>query len=270
MSKVTILGAGGMLGHQMVKVLRERGHVVRGVGRDMFDVSPTTEQVVGVKLWRVVEDDTKYVINCIGAIKPAFKGNLTTPIYTNAIFPRQLADVCEKMGRSLIHITTDCVFDGKEGPYDENSKHNADDEYGKSKSLGEPSNCLVIRTSIIGPEAGGNRKSLVEWVRSQNGNKINGFTNHLWNGLTTKELSKCISDIIDCNLYRRGTYHLHSTDISKNDLVTAIAINYKLDMTITPVQAPQSCDRRLRSVKELQTILNPLDMDEQLREMVND
>lgn len=269
MSKVTVLGANGMLGGMMVKVLKKMGHEVRGVTREMFDVSPTTESVIGIKLYRTTDDDTQYVINCIGAIKPAFKNNLINPIYTNAIFPRQLADVCEKSKKRLIHITTDCVFDGKVGPYDENSKHNADDEYGKSKSLGEPPNCLVLRTSIIGPEWGGNKKSLLEWVRAQGGKEINGFTNHKWNGLTTKELSGCISSIMSRDLFENGTFHLFSNDVTKAELVIKLAKAYNIDCKIKEVEAPTPCDRRLRTVKLMNRYVSPYTLDEQIEDLAH-
>ena len=80
----------------------------------------------------------------------------------------------------------------KKGNYTENDKHDADDVYGKSKSLGEVvgKNFFNLRTSIIGKELNSN-KSLYEWFMSQkNKSVINGFSNHLWNGLTTKHLQK--------------------------------------------------------------------------------
>lgn len=270
MSKVTVLGANGMLGGMMVKVLKSYGHEVRGVGRDVFEVGPAGNSIIGIKLSRVLDPDTQYVINCIGAIKPAFKGDIVNAIYTNAVFPRQLANVCEAFKRSLIHITTDCVFDGANGPYDENSKHNATDEYGKSKSLGEPTNCLVIRTSIIGPEFGGNKKSLLEWVRGQGGKEISGFTNHLWNGLTTKELAGCVSSIMKRELFENGTFHLFSEDVTKAELVSKIAKAYNIDCKINNIEAPTACDRRLRSIKKLQRFVAPSTLDEMLEDLVDE
>lgn len=252
MSKITVLGANGMLGGMMVKALRARGHEVRGVGRDIFNVYPAGSSILGVKLSRATDPDTQYVVNCIGAIKPAFKGDLTDAIYTNAVFPRQLANVCELSKKSLIHITTDCVFDGLKGPYDENSKHNATDEYGKSKSLGEPSNCLVLRTSIIGPEFGGNKKSLLEWVRSQEGKLVNGFTNHLWNGLTTLQLSKYVGAVIENGFHENGTFHLFGSEHDKLSVILEIANAYGIEITVKPIETPEPCDRRLTTVKKMQ------------------
>lgn len=269
--KTVVLGGDGMLGHMVVKALKRGGRQVKGYGRDMFEVEPTSEQTVGVKLNRVVdEDDVGYVINCVGAIKPMFKTNLTNCIYTNAVFPHQLASVCEKRGLKLIHITTDCVFDGLGGPYDETREHNATDDYGKSKSLGEPSNCLVLRTSIIGPEVGGRKRSLLEWVRSQDGKEINGFDNHLWNGVTTLELGRRIATILNNGRWEKGTFHIYSTDITKRDLLGEIIEAYKLNIKVNPINAPAACDRRLRSIKDLKSESGcPRSIKEQLQELAS-
>jgi len=65
------------------------------------------------------------------------------------------------MGFGFIHITTDCVFSGKnDKPYNELHYHDPEDFYGKSKSLGEPISCTTIRTSIIGEEMGDGRSLL--------------------------------------------------------------------------------------------------------------
>lgn len=267
MSKVTVLGANGMLGHMVVKALKDGGHEVKGCGRDIFDVTPTTESVIGVKLYRATDEDTQYVVNCIGAIKPMFKDNALNAIYTNAVFPRQLANVCERAKRRLIHITTDCVFNGMDGFYNENAKHDADDDYGRSKSLGEPSNCLVIRTSIVGPEIGGRKRSLLEWVLSQAGKEVNGFTNHYWNGLTTLELGKSIHKIIKFDAFTNGTYHLFSEDVSKAELVRRIAAAFNIDVKVKNTDAPFYCDRRLRTVKGLQDTALPANLDTMLKEL---
>ena len=92
----------------------------------------------------------------------------------------------------IYQIATDCVYDGSNKLYSENSLHNPLDVYGKSKSLGEVDNknFFNIRASIIGKEIK-NHKSLYDWFRNQNKNsKVNGFTNHLWNGITTKSFRK--------------------------------------------------------------------------------
>jgi len=54
----------------------------------------------------------------------------------------------------MIHVSTDCVFDGEKGSYSESDFSNVPDLYGRTKLLGEVaySHCVTLRTSIIGHE----------------------------------------------------------------------------------------------------------------------
>ena len=113
-----------------------------------------------------------------------------------------LNKLCDSINSKLIHISTDCVFSGKTGGYDENSIKDAIDDYGKTKSLGEfDSECnhLCIRTSIFGPEIKQNGEGLVHWLFNQKG-KIFGYKNVFWSGVTTLELSKAIRFSIEKNI----------------------------------------------------------------------
>ena len=186
------------------------------------------------------------VINCIGTIKPQVDklGDLNA-IKVNSLFPHLLANVCEEKGYKLIHITTDCVFSGKDGNYDEDAPHDCIDVYGKTKSLGEPPNCTVVRTSIIGEEFGTSR-SLIEWVKSENGNTVNGYLNHLWNGLTCYQVAKVFETIIKDELYWEGVRHIYSPNtLNKYLLVRAIVGAHDLDIEVKPVDGPSKCHRTL-------------------------
>ena len=78
------------------------------------------------------------VINAVGLIKQL--RTASDPIATiriNSLFPHILHTHCRASGCRLIHISTDCVFDGLRGGYKEDDKPNADDLYGRTKFLGE-------------------------------------------------------------------------------------------------------------------------------------
>jgi GR25 family glycosyltransferase involved in LPS biosynthesis len=138
------------------------------------------------------------------------------------------------------------VFSGKDGFYNEDSFHDCIDDYGKSKSLGENPSLTIIRTSIIGEEVE-NKKSLLEWVRSNKNQNINGYLNHFWNGVTCLELSKQICNIIQTNSYWNGIRHYYSPDaVSKYELVSNINEIYKLGNNIIPTME-KYCDRTLTS-----------------------
>lgn len=257
MKKIIILGSTGMLGNVILKHFS---------GTDIYDVNAsirnkkfkTNNNFLFDPIVNSVDElpFADFYINAIGSIKPYMLKDLKSSIYINSIFPRELADWCKKRGSKLIHITTDCVWSGKDGNYDEESPHDALDEYGKSKSLGEPENCMVLRTSIIGPEIHKNA-SLLSWVQAQAGKEINGFTNHLWNGITTLQYAKICDQIISNDWYEEELYHVHSPNIvNKFELVTMINSRYKVGAIIKPTEASVIVDRTMSTKKDLCIKLN--------------
>ena len=144
----------------------------------------------------------------------------------------------------MIHFSTDCVFDGLNAPYDESSARSATDLYGRSKALGEPNMALVIRTSIIGPEAN-NFYNLLCWALSQT--TIDGFTDHLWNGVTTLELARLVDDIISQSLFAEGVRHIFSNGCSKYALIKLICDRFDHKVQLIPVLSPTPRDTRLRT-----------------------
>lgn len=251
---ITILGSTGMLGnavgnyflskHEDVALSYRDESVAYGENRFQFD--PLVNDVKDIFRW----SDPEYVINCIGVIKPFIDKDPIASIQINSIFPRELANACEERGVKLIHITTDCVFSGRSSSYNENSLHDCEDFYGKTKSCGEPANCMVIRTSIIGEEIHKNA-SLIEWAKSQKGKQVNGFTNHLWNGIATKEYARICDKIISDGLFQNGIHHVFGKTISKCDLLKLISDKLGLDLQVNPIQAPQAITRVLSTVKDL-------------------
>lgn len=173
------------------------------------------------------------VINCAGIIPQKCKNNdYKQYILVNTMFPQRLYELINKYNSKMIHITTDCVYDGTKGNYYEYDVHTARDIYGVSKSLGEPLGATIIRTSIIGEEIIG-KKSLVEWIKSNKNGEINGFSNHYWNGVTCLTLANFIKTIIDTNTFWKGVKHMSSPNIvTKYELCYYINIIYDLNINI--------------------------------------
>jgi len=272
--KVAVLGDTGMLGSMLKGELYAQGLDVVGYNRSNgMGVEYNADMFKRIET--VIDPSVTHVVNCIGAIKPVFDRpeSELNAVYTNAVFPRELADWADcktiwgEGEKKVIHITTDCVFDGADGWYTENSPHNALDNYGKSKSLGEPINCMTLRTSIIGPEWGGNKRSLVEWFLSNRGGEVNGYTNHMWNGVTTLELARCISDIIWNDMYTVGVKHLFSHDTSKFELLLLMNDAWELGIKVNPTEAGTPCNRTLRTIHEMNSILRPQSMSKMFEEL---
>jgi len=267
--KIVILGSTGMLGSAVGKYFLEKysednvylsyrnEEVSYGKNKFLFDLEQS-------KLKDIPNCD--YIINCIGVIKPFIEKNIPRSIQTNSMFPRILAEHCKAINCKLIHITTDCVFSGADGNYTEDSLHDCTDSYGKTKSLGEPINCMTIRTSIIGEELHKN-VSLISWVNSQKGKEVNGFSNHLWNGITTKQYAKICSQIIDQALYQEGIYHVFSNSVNKYELLCLLNERFNLDLKINKTVADSDINRTLSTVKELNSFLSIPSIEEQIKEI---
>lgn len=254
--KVVILGATGMLGHtvashfdtvfgpeNVVRSSRDETGMAEGRGHWIRLELP----IYNVDGLNSIPEDADYVINCIGTIKPFIEGSSTVDtLSVNAIFPHLLADYCNRNGSRLIHITTDCVYSGfDKDPYLESHPHDATDLYGRSKSLGEPPGAMVLRTSIIGNEIR-NNVSLVEWVKSQAGNEVSGFTNHTWNGVTTLTYAACCEKIMNEGLFENGLFHIFSPDtVTKCELVTMISEALNLGVKVNPFETDVPCYRNL-------------------------
>jgi dTDP-4-dehydrorhamnose reductase len=186
-------------------------------------------------------------------------------IAVNSLFPHTLNAVKNRCGAEVIHITTDCVFNGSKGNYNENDLHDCVDQYGKSKSLGENLNLTNIRTSIIGEEQR-NKKSLLEWVRSNRNKTIDGYENHLWNGVTCLELTHIIEMIIAKKNYWNGIRHVFSPNtVSKYELASTINNIYNLDIKINKTQAKENCYRNLSTVYN--NIYTEKTIEEQIKEL---
>lgn len=267
--KIFLFGHTGMLGRYLNTYLR-RDFEVKAIGRDRIDAAQVSHQGLW---WVLTQSDLKIkqgdiIINAMGTIKPQIDAlGIPNAIQVNSAFPHILQDFAMQAECQLIHITTDCVFSGfrlLNAPYVESDYHDAIDYYGRTKSLGEPVDAMNIRTSIIGEEVNQER-SLVSWVLSQKGKKINGYTNHTWNGMTCLELAKCIKEIILTKSYWKGVRHIFSPDTLTKDLLLAmINEEYKLGISIVPCPGDAPCYRDLGTIHPLQKSLNVATLREQI------
>jgi dTDP-4-dehydrorhamnose reductase len=259
--RIFILGSSGMLGTYLKKFFQTRYELVCPLRKDIDFCDDEDKIKKFFEKNLICENDI--IINAAGIIKQR-KTDLIQMIKVNSVLPHILADIKNKTKCQVIHITTDCVFSGKKGKYSEIDVHDCEDEYGKSKSLGENKDLTTIRTSIIGEELH-NKLSLCEWVKSQNNKTINGFTNHLWNGVTCLELSKIIYQIIQSNNFWLGVRHFHSPNtLSKYDLVSAIGKHFNINVIVIPTES-NSCFRDLTSIYKIDYNIN--DLEKQIKEM---
>lgn len=194
-----------------------------------------------------------YVINCIGLTKARIDESSISSrelaVKLNVDFPTGLAKYARETGVKVIQVATDCVFSGNTGGYTESSPHDAMDVYGKTKSLGEiPSEAVMhLRCSLIGPESG--RNSLFfEWVRKlPAGASVKGFTNHLWNGLTSDTFGRITAAIIRNSAFRSGIQHLVPLNIVTKEELVKMELNAlgRNDVKVEAFETEQPIDRTL-------------------------
>lgn len=208
---------------------------------------------------KIKNSNCDYLINCISCIPQKnptwinYKNiNISLPIFLSKNF-----------NGKIIHPTSDCEFSGKLKHgclYTKNDIKDVVDDYGISKChisniLSSEINVKQIRTSIIGPEIN-NKVSLMEWFFKQ-ANKINGFSNHYWNGITSLEWSVQAIKIINNwnnfdNIVQIGTH-----PISKHDLLCLINKIFECKKTIISINA-DFVNRCLKSDYSLPDIENQL------------
>jgi dTDP-4-dehydrorhamnose reductase len=246
--KILLFGSTGMLGRYIYSYFINHPNLT--LTKINFRISnDTLESLENILMENEINEET-CVINCIGLI-PQRKSALSMDkeyFLVNSIFPHLLWNICKKYNAKMIQPTTDCVFSGKGGGfYLEHDVHDESNAYGSSKSLGEPHGCTIVRTSIIGKELA-NKKSFLEWVISNNNNKINGFTDHAWNGITCLEYCKIIEQIITKNLFWNGVRHIYSpTPKSKYELACIIADTFSLTIEIEPLESSVALNKTLLS-----------------------
>ena len=130
--KILILGAKGMLGHQLCRVLTNRFEICGTVRGDRQEyqqyqllppeglISKVNAQLFDSVRMAIDKSQPEAIINCIGIVKQRDEAKqAVSSIQVNALFPHQLADLCVERGIRVIQISTDCVFSGSRGNYSE-------------------------------------------------------------------------------------------------------------------------------------------------------
>ncbi len=261
MPKILILGVSGMLGNATYRLFAgSEGWTVAGRARslDGLDALPRTATASiaggldisdGGRLNKeIATEKPDLVLNCIGVIKQLSEAkDPIVSIEINALFPHRLAKICGEAGARLVHVSTDCVFNGKGSMYRETDPSDAEDMYGKSKYLGEVDydHAITLRTSIIGHEIRSS-VSLLDWFLSQRGPSVKGYTQAIFSGLTTLELSRVIRDVVAPRPELRGLWHVASEPIDKFSLLRLIAEAYGKTIEIIP-DAAVKIDRSLNA-----------------------
>lgn len=199
--KYLILGASGMAGHMISIYLQEHGHDVTGYCRREITCIPSIiGDVKELSLLEKVINEGAYdfIINAVGILNQFAVENHSEAVFINSFIPHYLAEITDKLAARIIHISTDCVFSGETGGYDEYALPDGRTFYDRSKALGELSDSqnITLRNSIIGPDLNKSGIGLLNWFMEQD-RLVEGYEKVFWTGLTTLELAKVIENISD-------------------------------------------------------------------------
>ncbi|MBS7344012.1 MAG: sugar nucleotide-binding protein [Parabacteroides sp.] len=221
--KILVLGSNGMAGHLISLYFQERNYEVTGFARQQ---SPfLAHSIIGdasdmdlLKKY-IFEGEYDAVVNCIGLLNQFAEENKAMAVLLNGYLPHYLVEITKNMKTRIIHMSTDCVFAGNDGPYFEDSIPNGTSFYDRSKAIGEinTSKDLTFRNSIVGPDIKSTGIGLFNWFMKQK-DSIGGYTGAIWTGVTTYTLAKAMEQALKENL--TGLYNLvNNESISKYHLL---------------------------------------------------
>jgi len=281
MSRVAVLGATGMLGAAVYAHLHNLGRY------DVFGTWHSTRPIVPDKNHRFVQYDVKsgyrsllqllsgvqVVVNCAAVLNSAFERvdsqQIREGFMVNSIFPKTLAEVAESLGIRVLSISSDAVFNtGRGTERIESERPTPMSLYGWSKLLGEieSRNVINLRTSVIGRDPH-NHKGLLEWFLAlPQGAAIQGYTDALWQGVTTTQLAGLVADLVNEENYsaarkESGVFHYcPNPAITKYALLCLFAKVFEKKIQITPSLRPGG--RSDQTMKSRFSILHRISIQE--------
>ena len=246
MKELLILGHKGMLGQMVMNYFKKKGYKLQ-TNRYRFNENQRENFIAECRKY-----PEAIVVNCIGKIKQK-TADANDLLWANALLPLALNNHLLPE-QCLVHPSTDCVFDGKKGaPYAIDDNPDAVDAYGWSKRLGEVAvkdrpNTIVMRVSIIGPDASPQGKGLLAWFLSNPpGSELKGFTNHLWNGITTLEWCKQLEQFLENRDKSKSYFYQLGTaeSYSKHQMLKLFQENFQTNYQIEAFEAEEGIDRRM-------------------------
>lgn len=266
MEKIIITGCNGLLGQKLIQRFQKKFIVY---GCDLHDDRLVTE--VDFTYQKLDITNRRATTRFITQIKPAFVINsaaftdvdgaeiqkeLCWKVNVEAV--ENIVTGCRKVQAHLVHISTDYVFDGSNGPYREEDIPNPQGYYAKSKLAGEnivvgsPIKWTIIRTMVLFGHGVNLRPNFVTWLISslREGKKVTIVDDQIGNVTLADDLAEGLYQVVLRK--KTGIFHISGADIlSRYQFSLAIADMYHLDKTlITPIKTAdlkQKASRPLNS-----------------------
>jgi len=209
--KVLIIGAEGMLGHDLVDVLSVENEISTTTiyTLDITDIEKTVKTVQEINPDVVVHAAAFTDVN-------GSESKQDAAYNVNVIGTRNVAVACNRADSALVYICTDYVFDGKKGSsYYEYDQPNPLSVYGKTKYLGEVyirdilNKFYIVRTSWLYGLHGPNFVTTMLNLAKTN-DTITVVNDQIGTPTYTLDLAKAIAELIKKPRY--GIYHVTNSD----------------------------------------------------------
>jgi len=240
--RLLVTGASGLLGLNLGLVAAAQGHQVTGLSHTRglqgvpFDLCQVNLLEIETALDTIGQARPEAIIHCaaiadlnLAEQQPDLAGQLNRDV------PGELAAAAARWGIPLVHISTDAVFDGTTGDYDEDDPTNPLSVYAQTKLEGEQAvreqhpEAIIARVVFFGWSVTGNR-SLAEFFFNnlKDGRPVKGFTDTLFCPLYTEDLAEILLEMLSAGL--SGIYHVVSPEhLSKYDFGVRIAQRFGFD-----------------------------------------
>ena len=238
--KIIITGAQGQLGQELVKQLDKKyEYDVIKTDRDTLDIT----NIENVNTF-ILERNPDVVINCAAhTAVDLCETDIENAYKINAIGPRNLAIVCEKIGAKLVQVSTDYVFDGNgTRPYREDDINCPNSVYGTSKLMGENfvrefcSKYFIVRTAWLYGEGNNFVRTMLKL--SETNSELNVVNDQIGSPTSTVDLAKAIIDLIHTEHY--GIYHgTCEGQCSWYDFAKKIFEIKNIDIKVNPVTSDE-------------------------------
>lgn len=245
MKHILITGGNGQLGSE-IRALQEQYPAFLFDFTDVEDLDITSPAALAEKMNAFAPD---YVINCAAytAVDKA-EGDIDIATLINATAPRYLAEAAEKQGATLVHVSTDYVFDGTaHRPYTEDVPTSPDSAYGSTKLEGErlvleaSSRCIVIRTSWLYSAYGNNFVKTMKRLGTER-DELGVIFDQVGTPTYAGDLAKAILDILLVLEAGRvaepyGIYHYSNEGVcSWYDFATEIFRRESISCRVKPIE----------------------------------
>ncbi|MFD1553850.1 NAD(P)-dependent oxidoreductase [Putridiphycobacter roseus] len=254
--KILITGSNGLLGQKIVLhcLKHHIDFVATSKGANRFSKCPNTAyQSLDITIEKEVEDIVKkhqptHVINTAAVTNVDFcETNQTLCETVNVLALSFLLKVCTQYQIHLTQLSTDFVFDGKDGPYAEEDKVNPLSVYAKSKVAAENlllsaayKNWAILRTIIVFGEGENlSRSNIVLWAKAalKKGDPLTIVDDQFRAPTWASDLAWACVRVAELNA--KGIYHISGPEtFSIFDLVKRIALFYHLNFDqVQPVKS---------------------------------